>query len=100
MTATPEILDSVESESQTTTAVGAPAPVLITVQQVALGTAVALQARPSALRRTVTAMSAALAEMRSLLSTSASEVRTPRRDYPKRYAFLEDSCMARAMDRL
>jgi hypothetical protein len=81
MTATPEILDFVATESESRPEVAASAPILITVQQVAFSTAAAavpMPARQTTLRRSPAA----------------------RRDYPKRYAFLEDACMAREMGRL
>ncbi len=76
-----------------------PAPVLITEQEVALGTAIALRAQPSALRRWVEAARVLLANMERAI-VAPTEDRPPRRDYPKRYAFLQNACMAREMDRL
>ena len=76
-----------------------PAPVLITEQEVALGTAVALRPRPSTPRRWIEAIRGVLAAVEHAL-VAPIEDRPPRRDYPKRYAFLESACMAREMDRL
>ena len=84
MTATPEILDFVATESESRPEVAASVPILVTVQQVAFSTAavaVPMPARQTTLRR----------------SAAAS---VGRRNYPKRYAFLEDACMAREMRRL
>lgn len=103
MTTSPEILETVTSDTKSSPEVEAAAAVLITVQQVAFGTAAAMPvqvpARPTTQRPAKTG-SGLLAAVRKLFLTSASDEREPRRDYPKRYAFLEDSCMARAMDRL
>ncbi len=76
-----------------------PAPVLITEQEVALGTAVALRPRPSTRRRWIAAIRGLLAAVEHAL-VAPTEDRPPRRDHPKRYAFLENACMAREMDRL
>ena len=77
-----------------------PAPVLITEQEVALGTAVALRAQPSALRRWVQASRALLTTIEHALVAPPQDDRPKRRDYPKRYAWLESASMAREMDRL
>ncbi|MFZ0714454.1 hypothetical protein [Mycobacterium sp.] len=81
-----------------------PAPVLISEQEVVLGTAVALRAQPTTRRRWFEAVSILRAAMRRPLARSTREAhreaRPVRRDYPKRYAFLENGCMAREMDRL
>ena len=77
-----------------------PAPVLISEQEVALGTTVALRARPKTRRRWFEAVNVLRAAMQRSLAPSAQETRPVRRDYPKRYTFLENACMAREMDRL
>ena len=77
-----------------------PAPVLISEREVALGTAVALRAQPTARRRWFEAISVLRAAMQRSLAPSTQEARPVRRDYPKRYTFLENACMAREMDRL
>ena len=77
-----------------------PAPVLISEQEVVLGTAVALRARPIPRRRWFEAISVLRTAMRRSLARPAREARPERRDYPKRYTFLENACMAREMDRL
>jgi hypothetical protein len=77
-----------------------PAPVLITEQEIALGTAAALRARPTTRRRWVEATHVLLAAVHRTLVPSTQDGRQTRRDYPKRYAFLENACLAREMDRL
>jgi hypothetical protein len=77
-----------------------PAPVLISEHEVVLGTAVALRARPKSRRRWFAATNVLLAALQSSLAPSTHEGRPVRRDYPKHYAFLENACMAREMDRL
>jgi hypothetical protein len=76
------------------------APVLITEQEVALGTAVALRGRPKTRRGWIGATRVLLATVRRAQAPSTQGVSMARRDYPKRYGFLEDACLARAMDRL
>ena len=76
-----------------------PAPVLITEQEVALATTVALRPRPSTRRRWIEATRSLLAAVERAI-VAPTEDRPPRGDYPKRYAFLENACMAREMDRL
>jgi hypothetical protein len=38
--------------------------------------------------------------MRKMFLTSKPDARAPRRDYPRRYGFLEQASMSREMDRL
>jgi hypothetical protein len=73
-----------------------PAPVLITEQEVVLGTAAALRARPASRHWWADATHAVLAAVQRGLAPSPPQ----RRNVPKRYAFLEAACMAREMDRL
>ena len=77
-----------------------PAPVLISEHEVALGTAVALPARPTPRRRWVGGTKVLLAAMQRPLAPPAREGRPVRHAYPKHYTFLETACMAREMDRL
>ena len=77
-----------------------PAPVLISQHEVALGTAVALRERPTTRRRWFEPINVLLAAVQRSLAPSTKEDRPVRRDYPKRYAYLENACMAREMDRL
>lgn len=68
----------------------APEPVLITEQQVLLGSAAVLSA-PKVRRNYLAALRAWCAPAPGL---------PKRRDYPKHHAFIEDARMARMMDRL
>jgi hypothetical protein len=77
-----------------------PAQVLISEQEVALGTAVALRARPKSRRRWFGAVNILRAAKQRSLASSTQETRPVRRACPKRYTFLENACMAREMDRL
>jgi hypothetical protein len=77
-----------------------PAPVLIAEQEVALGTAAALRARPKSRRGWIDATRVLLVTVRRAQAPSTHDGSMTRRDYPKRYAFLEDACLACAMDRL
>ena len=77
-----------------------PAPVLISEQEVALATAIALRTRPTTRRWWFAATHVLLAAIQRPLTRSTQEGRPVRRDYPKRYTFLENACMAREMDRL
>ncbi len=76
------------------------APVLISEHAVALGTAVALRGRSTTRRRWVDATHVLLVAMHRSLMPSTQDSRPARHNYPKRYAFLENASMARAMDRL
>jgi hypothetical protein len=78
----------------------APAPVLITEHEVALGTAVALRARPTARRRWVGARQLLLAALNRRLAPSTQDGARTRRNYPQHYGYLENACLARAMERL
>lgn len=77
-----------------------PAPVLITEQQVALGTAVALQAPPRPKHRWLQVRTAFFAAVHRGPAPSKTDTAWAARYYPKRYSFLEDACLARAMHRL
>jgi hypothetical protein len=77
-----------------------PAPVLISEREVMLGTAIALQPVPAKPRRRFEAIYGLLSAARRSLATTSRDERPVRRDYPKRYSYLEDACMARAMERL
>jgi hypothetical protein len=91
-------LDEVLDEAQERLV--SPAPVLISEHEVSLGTAVALRPRPKIRRRWFDTTKVLLAAMRRSPAPSPQEGRPVRRDYPKHYAFLENACMAREMDRL
>lgn len=77
-----------------------PAPVLISEHEVVLGTAVALRARPAVRRWWSDATHVLLAAVQRSIAPSTREGRPARRDFPKRYAYLENACMAREMTRL
>jgi hypothetical protein len=100
MTATADTLALAAPDTESTPQVGVPAPVLITVQEVAFSTAAAMPTRPTKLRHSTGAPSVVVTAMRRMLLTSTPAVRASRRDYPKRYSFLEHACMSREMDRL
>jgi hypothetical protein len=74
-----------------------PAPVLITEQQIALGTAAALQPRPEPRRRWVAASHFLLEAFHSARVLSTHRGFAKGHDYPKRYGFLEDACLAREL---
>ena len=76
------------------------APVLITAQEVTFGTAAAARPRPTMMRRWAEATSVVLASVRQVVASSRPGARPAHRHYPKRYAFLERSGMAREMERL
>ncbi|MCV7400385.1 hypothetical protein H7K24_09475 [Mycobacterium fragae] len=92
MTTTPEIelLDVVTPDTESSTQ---EAPVLITEQQVAFGTAAAVPVAPARKRR----LAAAVHKLSAALTPDPRE---PRRHYAKRYDFLEHAAMAREMGRL
>lgn len=96
----PEVLESVAPESEPSIRAGAAAPVLISEQEVALGTAAAVGVRPSRLGRWTAAWSVVVAAARKMSLALTPDERAPQRHYPKRYVFLEQACMAREMDRL
>lgn len=76
------------------------APLLITEQEVAFGTAAAGRTRPTTTRWWSETTSVALGAIHRMFATVASGARPARRHYPKRYTFLERACLAREMDRL
>jgi hypothetical protein len=76
-----------------------PAPVLISEHEVALATAVALRTRPQPRRRWIDTARGLFAAIQRSLAAPAHD-RPVRRVQPKHYAFLENACMAREMERL
>jgi hypothetical protein len=77
-----------------------PAPTLITEQEVIFGTAAALS--PPSIRwwtRVARVLAVILAAPTRMFVTTAADSRPKRRHYPSRLDFLEDSRMAREMDR-
>jgi hypothetical protein len=89
-----------ESEMKPAPAVVRPAPILITEKEVLFSTAAAVPVRPTTTRWWPAATRSFLTAMHEMLLTSWVDSREPRRDFPRRYEFLEYSCMAREMDRL
>jgi hypothetical protein len=70
------------------------APILITEQEVAFGTAAAIPVSPErTIRRWVMAV-------RELFVSAGDPYRRGRPIHPRRYGYLEAGCMAREMDRL
>ena len=76
------------------------APVLITEQQIALGTAAALRPRPEPRRRWLAASHFLLEAFHSARVPSTHPRSAKGHDYPKHYGFLEDACLAREMSHL
>jgi hypothetical protein len=76
------------------------APVLISEKEVLFSTAAAVPLRPTTTRWWTEATGVVVAAMHRVSLTPRADGRQPRQDYPKRYEFLERSCMAREMDRL
>jgi hypothetical protein len=74
-----------------------PAPVLITEQQIALGTAAALRPRPTPRRRWMRASYFWRAVLHSARVPSPQDGLPKGRGYPTHYQFLEDACLAREM---
>jgi hypothetical protein len=99
MTTTPETYVGAPDGEPALEALSA-APILITEQEVVFGTAAAVRARPTTMRSWTKATSVALAAVRRMFATPIPDTRQARRHYPKRYVFLEHSCMSREMDRL
>ncbi len=77
-----------------------PAPVLISEHEVALATTIALRPRPPAPRRWIGAARGLLAAAQRSSAAPVHRERPARHEYPKHYAFLENACMAREMQRL
>jgi hypothetical protein len=100
MTVTAETPALAAPDTESSPQVGMPKPVLITVQEVAFSTAAAMPVRSATLRHSAGAPSVVVTALRRMLPTSTPGVRASRRDYPKRYSFLEHACMSREMDRL
>jgi hypothetical protein len=100
MTATPGTLDRVAPNNDPAPEVGVPLQILITENEVAFSTAAAVSMRRTTRHRWTETISVVLRAAHRMFLTSTSDPRTPRRHYPKQYAFLESSCLAREMDRL
>jgi hypothetical protein len=76
------------------------APILITEHAVAFATAAAVPVPSPTIRRWTEAIHAVRTAASWMLRTSRADSRPARRDYPRRYAFLENALMSREMDRL
>lgn len=100
MTALPEIVNVVAPDAEPAAEAVPVAPALITEQQVAFSTAAAVRVRPTRRRRWTAATSAVVGAWHRIWLTSTPDAQTGRRHYPKRYAFIEQASMARAMERL
>jgi hypothetical protein len=81
-------------------AAASPAPILITEKEVLFSTAAAMPASPTTTHWLPKATGVVIAAVHGMLLTSSPHGRQPRQYYPKRYEFLENSCLAREMDRL
>jgi hypothetical protein len=78
----------------------AEAPILITEQEVLFNTAAAVPLPLPKKRRWPAVTGAVLAAVQGMFQRSTADGVEPHRHYPKRYEFLERSCMGREMDRL
>ena len=77
-----------------------PAPILIAEHEVAFATAAAVQVPSPSARWWTRAIHAVSAAAAAAVRTSTADSRPVRRDFPRRYMFLENALMAREMDRL
>ena len=75
-------------------------PILITEQEVALGTTAAQGPQPRTSRRWITATRLIAVGIRRMFPTSTANSRSTPRYYPRHYGFIEDALMAREMHRL
>ncbi|MCV7257765.1 hypothetical protein [Mycobacterium shimoidei] len=91
-------LRSAPADQRTLEPVSAP-PALITEQELALGTAAAQGVQPDKVRWWTSVKLGVAAAFRDI-SVAAKTTSQPKRQFPRRYGFLEDALMAREMDRL
>ena len=96
MTVLPTTQEPLFVDDAEVTVEAAPAPALITEQEVVFSTAAAIPARRT---RAWTPASIAAA-VRGVFATSSADARPERRHYPPRATYLEYSRMAREMHRL
>jgi hypothetical protein len=75
-------------------------PVVITEQEVVLGTVAAVPVQPATTRWWTQASRVVLLAIRPTFLASTADARPARRHYPSRLSYLEHSCMAREIDRL
>jgi len=76
------------------------AAVLITEQEVLLGTAAAVPAESTRTRWWTDVARVAVGAVRRMVATSPADSRQVRRHVPERYSYLERALMSREMDRL
>lgn len=100
MTTPQETLSSVVESTEPSIHVGVLAPILFTEQEVSFSTAVALAVRPAKMQRWAEATAGVLAALQRMVLTLTPEERASRRYYSNHYDFIEESCMAREMQRL
>ena len=77
-----------------------PAPILISEHEVAFATAAAVPVRSPNARWWARAIHAVSTAAPGAVRTSTADSRPARRDFPRRYTFLENALMSREMDRL
>ncbi len=75
-------------------------PIIITEKEVVFSTAAAVRPRPATVGWWSRATGVVRMAAQRVLLTSKPGGREPRHYYPRRYEFLERSCMGREMDRL
>jgi hypothetical protein len=100
MTAPQEVLSSVAQGTEPSPQIGVSAPILITEQEVAFGTAAAVMLQPAKTRRWAVVTAVVLVALHRMAVRLTPQERAPRRYHPRRHDFLEDARMAREMDRL
>jgi hypothetical protein len=77
-----------------------PAPILVTEHEVAFGTAAAVPVRSPNARLWTRPIHAVSTTVSGTVRTSTAESGPARRDFQRRYPFLENALMSRQMDRL
>jgi hypothetical protein len=100
MTTRQETLSPGAQCAEPSTEVGGSAPILITEQEVAFSTAVAVPIRPAKTRPGAAPTVGVLAALHRMVSRLTSEEPAPRRYYSNHYDFVEEAAMAREMYRL
>lgn len=90
----------VAPDAEATVEAGHPAPILITERAVAFATTAVLPVRSPTTRWWTRAIHAVSTTVSGTVRTSTAESGPARRDFPRRYAFLESALISREMDRL
>ena len=90
----------VAPDVEATVEAGYPAPILITERAVAFATAAGLPVRFANARWWMRAIHAVSTTVAGTVQMSTAESGPVRRDFPRRYAFLESALMSREIDRL